>query len=310
MASGEDKKRSCLAIACGGTGGHFYPGLSIAKAFREAGGDVVMYIGGHHQDAQLKVCRENNFRALPSKAICLPRTPVQAILFPFRFLSCIWSNYRSLKKEHATVALCMGSFASVPMGLATVLLRIPLAVHEGNAVMGQANRFLGRFAKLQALSFPLQSDVSSKAQQELVGMPIRKEIINAISMTDNEAERESILADLELDSNRKTILVFGGSQGAQAINEAIEQLVGELVDEKDRIQLIHLTGKDDNENLLSHYENHGIKALVKKSDPNIQYLYIAADFVICRAGASTLYELAALGKAPLMIPYPGAKDQH
>ena len=299
-----------LAIACGGTGGHFYPGLSIAKAYRQKGGEVVLYIGGHHQEHQLKVARDAGFKAIPTPVIRLPRKPLQMLTFPFKFSAFTLKTMKSLKAEKIDVSLCMGSFASVPMGLASYFKSIPLVVHEGNAMMGQANRLLGRFAKLQALSFPLRHELNTKCKRELVGMPIRQEIIDAIDLANDPNEVGKIKSELGISPDKLVIMVFGGSQGARAINQAINDLIPQLSPYKDRLTFIQLTGQDDNSELQSTYAKAGIQAIVKKQDSEIQKLYIASDNIICRSGASTLYELAALGKAPLMIPFPGAKDDH
>ncbi len=299
-----------LGIACGGTGGHFYPGLSIAREFKARGGAAVLFIGGHHREEQLELARTHGVRAVPAPAVRLPGGPLGWLLFPWRMLFCIWKSMRLLRREKITVALGMGGYASVALGLAAVRLRIPLALHEGNASLGQANRLLSRWAKLLGLSFPLGSDTGLSVRREIVGMPIREEILQAAARGADEAGKAELCRELGLDPSRPIVFIFGGSQGARAVNAAVEKLLPILSDEQKILQFIHFTGRDDNAELEAAYRKAGLAAAVKARDPEIHRFYQASDFIICRAGASTIAELAVLGKAPLMIPFPGAKAKH
>ncbi|NQZ67543.1 MAG: glycosyltransferase, partial [Lentisphaeria bacterium] len=247
------------------------------------------------------------FEAVAAEAIRLPRGPLQALVFPFKFLSCILQNRRQLKKFHVNVALCMGSFASVPMGLATRLLKIPLCLHEGNAILGQANRLQSRWAKVLGLTYPLLDNYKTKAPQVHTGMPIRQPLLDEAK---KQSERSELCKELSLNEELPILFVFGGSQGARAINDAIKKLINEQAEIFKTMQLILFTGQDDNADWLKFIDVHGIKAVIKARDPEIHKFYTVCDFIICRSGASTLAELAVFSKAPLMIPYPAAKYDH
>ena len=296
-----------LAIACGGTGGHFYPGVTLAEHFREQGGKVVLFIGGHHAENQIAYARERNFDAVAAPAIRLPRRPLAALTFPLKFLACIRKNKALLKSHKVDAALVMGSFASVPMGLAAAKLKLPLACHEGNAVLGQANRFLSRYAKVLGLSFPLKIATVTRARQVLVGMPVRQQIIDAAK---SSIDKDALAKSLGFNLEKPVLFTFGGSQGARSLNDLMLKLAGESESILKKFQLIHLTGSEENDSYIHAYDSAGITAVVKARDPDIHLLYQISDFIICRAGASTLAELALIGKAPLMIPFPGAKYDH
>ncbi len=299
-----------LAIACGGTGGHFYPGVTIAREFERQGGRVVLFIGGHHAEEQLATAATLGFAAAAAPAVRLPRGLLNLVCFPFRLLGCI-RRCRSLLRAHRVdLALGMGSYASVPLGLGAVFSGIPLALHEGNSGMGQANRWLSRWARVLGLSFPLHPPVPTRARQVLVGMPIRDAIIAAAD-ADAAAVRAELCAELDLDPGKSIVFVFGGSQGAPPITAAVHGLLPLLTDrQKADLQFIHFTGQEDPAATEQAYRDAGVGGVVKPRDPEIHRYYLAADHIICRAGASTIAELAVLGKAPLMIPYPGAKEDH
>jgi UDP-N-acetylglucosamine--N-acetylmuramyl-(pentapeptide) pyrophosphoryl-undecaprenol N-acetylglucosamine transferase len=303
-----DKKT--LAVACGGTGGHFYPGLAIAKKFEELGGKAVLFIGGHNIEEHLRLAESNGLEAVAVPAVRIPRSPLKLPLFPFQMLSCVLKNARALKKAKADVALGMGSWASVPMGFASFRLKIPLALHEANAVPGQANRALSRKAKLLGLTLPLKEELRTAARQVSVGLPLRDEFIQASTTPLSDELRGGYCQQLGLDPEGKILFVFGGSQGAAAINSAVSQAAGAIAKAPGNWQLIQLTGTDDNQELESAYKRAGLKAVVKKRDDAIIRLYQLADAMICRAGASSILEAAALGKYPMFVPLPTAKGDH
>ncbi len=306
----EMTRKPTLAVACGGTGGHFYPGLTIAEAFKQAGGEVVLFIGGHHIEEQMEIARKHGLASVSSPAVRLPRGLGQMLSFPFLFLACLRRNQQMLRARKVDLALVMGSFASVPMGLAASRMGIALAIHEGNATLGQANRFLSSRATLLGLSFPLRDQQRTRARQALVGMPIRQQIIEAGANPLQAAEKKAILHELGFDVNKPVVFIFGGSQGALAINQTVEAMLPELPEAQKCWQFIHFTGREENPELLRAYEQAGVAHVVKARDPDIHRIYQIAEAIICRAGASTIFELAIVGKAPLMIPFPGAKENH
>lgn len=298
-----------LVIACGGTGGHFYPTLSIAKEFMSRGGEVTLMIAGNHAAEQLELARQEGIPAVEVPTVRLPRTPLQLLQFPFSFLRCIKAARRAMKPLNPDIVLGMGSFASVPQCLATPK-GIPMFLHEGNSFMGKANRWLTKLRKIAGVTLSLPLDDERQlhgAPSAFVGMPLRRAIIEA---AENSALPSEYLPSLKLRNGVFTILVFGGSQGARAINEIFGKTAPLMKDWTNKFQLIHLTGTDDNAALQEAYAQAGIQAAVFKGTPHIHLCYLAANAVFCRSGASSICELALFRKPLFLIPLPSAADNH
>ncbi len=296
-----------LVVACGGTGGHFYPTLSIAKAFVGLGNRVTLLVAGQHAAEQLETAKSWGIPAVSVPYVRSPRSAWEALAFPFRFLGCFLAARRALRACAPDIMLGMGSYASVPPCLACPS-RIPLVLHEGNAFMGKANRMLAKRACAIGLSMPLTHVEQGRGTpMTIVGMPLRESLVQAAR---KPAPNPEFLPSLGLENGRSTILVFGGSQGARAINELFTSLPPLLGNLKSRLQFIHLTGTDDNQALQDAYRQAGALASIRRADPDIQNCYLAADLVVCRGGASSLCELALFAKPAVIIPLPSAADDH
>ena len=306
-----------LCISTGGTGGHFFPALSIAREFRKSG-RVTLLIAGHHTAEQVAIAEKAGFNAVAGDALRLPNSLGTALLFPFRFTRAFLDARRNLTALKPDIVLGMGSFASVPVGLAACSLRTPLVLHEGNAITGRANRFLSRWARRLATSFAEQADRSPvRCPVTVTGFPVRPELVEAAAApTDERAATTATpcanyLAAHKLAAGSPTLLVFGGSQGARFINALIAETLAQLPeDARHQLQLIHLTGQEDNASLREQYERLGIQAAVKKSEGDMASAYRAASLVICRAGSSTISELALFAVPAVLIPLPSAADDH
>lgn len=297
-----------LVIACGGTGGHFYPTLAIAREYSRRGGKVTLLVSGKHAVEQKKIAESFAFSACETQTVRLPENFLQVLTFPFQFCNCILKARRILRALHPDILLGMGSFAAVPACLALPRKELSLVLHEGNSFMGKANRWLAWKASAIALSLPLRYPRQLKGKHSVtVGMPLREAIVEGAKQ---EGIPENYLLEHGLLPNRRTILVFGGSQGARFINELVANTLPLLQEFKTEIQFIHLTGTEDNGAFVSAYLKAGITALVQRSEPNIENCYRAADLVICRSGASSICEIALYGKPLLLIPLPTAADDH
>jgi len=304
----ERSEQPHLVIACGGTGGHFYPTLAIAKEFSRRKGKVTLLVSGKHAGEQQKIAASFGFAVCEVHAVRLPDSILHALAFPFQFCSCILKAPKILRALHPDILLGMGSFAAVPACLAVSRRELPLVLHEGNAFMGKANRWLAWKASAIALSLPLRYSAQLKGKSSVtVGMPLREAIVDGAKL---QKVPETCLAAYGLLPGRRTILVFGGSQGARFINELILKALPYLREVAGELQFILLTGSDDNQELLNACRQAGIPALVQRSEPNIENCYLAADLVICRSGASSICELALFGKPLLLIPLPSAADDH
>lgn len=298
-----------LAIACGGTGGHFYPSLAVAREFAALGGRVTLLLAGKHVAEQASIAASASIAVRELPAVRLPRSLSQAILFPVRMLRCIMRARAELKDLKPDILLGMGSFAAVPACLALSRKELPLVLHEGNSFMGKANRWLIRKAESIALSLPLRYEKQLQGRKSAtLGMPLRQAIVDGLSLP--QATVSAYLDELGLSSERATILVFGGSQGAGFINELMLQSLADIAKLSESLQFIHLSGTDDNQALQQAYDAVAIPALVKRSEGSIEKAFHSAALVICRAGASSICELALYQKPLILIPLPSAADDH
>ena len=296
-----------IAIASGGTGGHFYPTLAIARELQRRAATVDLLVAGRHAREQLDLAARNGLQASEISAFRLPTGLGSAVAFPWRSFGAVRTARRRLRELAPDLLLGMGSFAAVPACLAARLEGIPLVLHEGNAWMGRANRFLSRWAAGAALSLPLVEGCRVRCPTLHTGMPLREALVAAAR---SGTFPDAFAASAGFSRTRRTLLVFGGSQGARFINGVLCQTLPELGAGAAAVQVIHLTGTDENAPIEAAYRAAGIPACVRRSDPDIQNDYLAADLVICRAGASSICELALFGKPAILIPLPTAAENH
>lgn len=298
-----------LVIASGGTGGHFFPTLAIAREARAHGVRVTLLVAGHHCEEQIALARERELSAEAVPAFRLPRGAVSTMLFPFRLLRSLLAAWFRLRRLRPDVVLGMGSFVAVPVCLAAALRRTPLVLHEGNARVGKANRFLSRWARVLATSLPVVPGQDIRCPQARTGMPLRESLLRA---AERKVLPEGYFSELGLMPGRPVLLVFGGSQGAQSINGVMREALSLLGEHARRFQVIHLTGAEEevNASLVQAYREAGTRAWVRRAEPHIENCYLAADLVFCRAGASTISELAVFGKSAILVPYPAAAEDH
>jgi UDP-N-acetylglucosamine--N-acetylmuramyl-(pentapeptide) pyrophosphoryl-undecaprenol N-acetylglucosamine transferase len=296
-----------LVIAAGGTGGHFFPALAIAREFRNRGGNVTFAVAGQHCEEHIRLATAEGFGAVPFPG---PRLPRHRCALPLFAVNMGWARLvasRLLRRIYPDILLGMGSFAAAPACLAAAQRQTPLFLHEGNTVIGRANAFLTRHAKALMLSFPLQAGQHPACPTAITGMPVRESLLKAAAVPINQAAAR---VRFGLQPDRPTLLLFGGSQGAEALNQLMQQLAAQLADSTQQVQLLHLTGQPDNAELAAHYARHGLLAEVRQYESEMHYCYAAADLVICRAGAGTLAELALFGKPAVLIPLPSSANQH
>jgi UDP-N-acetylglucosamine--N-acetylmuramyl-(pentapeptide) pyrophosphoryl-undecaprenol N-acetylglucosamine transferase len=206
-----------------------------------------------------------------------------------------------LRRHRPRAVVGVGGYASGPVSMAAVFRRIPLLIHEQNSSPGFTNKVLARFAHVVAVSF---DETRSYFTREVVvtGNPIRREILNA--------DRRKGLEAFHLEPGRVTVLVFGGSQGAHRINGAVKEALPHLKRLRDRVQFIHATGERDHAAMEAGYRAWKGEARLFPFIDDMALAYAAADLVVCRAGATTIAELTALGKPALLIPFPFATNDH
>jgi UDP-N-acetylglucosamine--N-acetylmuramyl-(pentapeptide) pyrophosphoryl-undecaprenol N-acetylglucosamine transferase len=294
-------KPTRVVIACGGTGGHLFPGLAVAETLKERGHEVLLIVSEKEIDA-IGLKTHPDFRAERLPSLGMPSVLSPAFV---RFLRRSWEGYgyckSAYRKFRPSVVLGMGGFTSTAPILAGRQQKLPTFIHESNAIPGRANKLTARFATRVLLGFRACARYFSSRECVVTGTPVRR---NLGSLHD----RRGALAAFRLDESRRTLLVMGGSQGASGINRVLFKCAPLL---KDRpLQIIHLTGERDDQLAAANYQREGIPHFVAPFYHQMEDAYSAADLVISRAGAASLSELSQFGLPSILIPYPYATDDH
>jgi UDP-N-acetylglucosamine--N-acetylmuramyl-(pentapeptide) pyrophosphoryl-undecaprenol N-acetylglucosamine transferase len=285
-------ERTALIMA-GGTGGHIMPGLAVADVLRERGWRVLWLGNPDKMEGRLVPPRGIEMAALRFQGV-RGRGAVALLQLPARLLSALRQAWGHLSAFRPDVVLGMGGYVAFPGGMAAVLRGVPLVLHEQNAVAGTANRALARFARRVLTGFP---EVLPRGQ--MIGNPVRREFSAVAAPAQRFAGRTGPLH----------ILVVGGSLGAQSLNTLMPQALARLP-ESSRPQVMHQAGEQHIEALREGYAAAGVRADCRAFIGDMAGALAAADLVICRAGAMTVAEVAAVGAAALFVPFPHAIDDH
>ncbi|RVU83436.1 undecaprenyldiphospho-muramoylpentapeptide beta-N-acetylglucosaminyltransferase [Leucothrix sargassi] len=291
-----ENKRPVL-ITAGGTGGHVYPGLAVARALQEQGIPVVWM--GTRKGLEARVIPEAGIEMAWLDVSGLRGKGVMALaLAPVRLMKALYQSVGIMRKHKPVAVLGMGGFVAGPGGLVASLMGIPVVIHEQNAVPGLTNRLLSKVSTKVLEGFP-GSFVSAKSKSVPVGNPVRKDISSLPAPAERMQAREG----------RLNLLIIGGSLGAQALNEAVPQAVA-LLDESIRPVIRHQAGRNKDEMTQAVYDKSAVDGTITPFIDDMAEAYAWADLVICRSGALTVAELAAAGLASVLVPYPYAVDDH
>jgi UDP-N-acetylglucosamine--N-acetylmuramyl-(pentapeptide) pyrophosphoryl-undecaprenol N-acetylglucosamine transferase len=286
-----------VLIAAGGTGGHVFPALAVADELRRRGWHAE-WVGSD---------RGLESRVIPAAGIGLHvlrfagvrgRGVSAWMSLPVRLLAALRDAAEILRAARPQVVVAFGGYVTFPVGLLARWRRIPLCVHEQNAVMGTANRWLARIARLVMTSFPTTTHAPASAV--VTGNPVRAEIAAIPRPEERFAGRD----------DRLRILVIGGSLGASALNRAVPQALRTCDPESRAFAIRHQTGPRDLAEVDAAYREAGLEAACVAFIDDMAQAYSWADLLICRAGASTVSEVATAGVAALFVPLPGAIDDH
>lgn len=289
--------KNTILIAAGGTGGHIMPALSVAHLL-QARGWQIRWLG---TQTRLEA------RLVPAQGFTIDyihitgvrgKTKLAKLFAPWRILKATMQAYRIIKRLRPQVVLGMGGFVTGPACLAAKLRGVPIVIHEQNAIAGMTNRYLAKIANTVCSGFP--GVFAPKYHPIVVGNPVREDIA-AIVSPDVRYQGKS--------DGQLHLLVLGGSLGAAAINAVLPAALSQLPASK-RPMVWHQTGENTLNETLAQYRDAGVAARVEPFIDDMAAAYTWADVVICRAGASTVAELAAVGLASLLVPYPHAVDDH
>jgi len=299
-----------LVISCGGTGGHFYPGLSVARTLRGDGGQVLLLLSGVNAAKQKAIAESYGVSAVALPRMPSPRGIGSAAGFFRGALGGYLASRRELRGFRPQALLGMGSFTSLPPVLAAHRSGIPVFLHDGNARIGRANRFFSGRARLLATAFPPCNAENCRCEYLTTGMPLRPELEGAAGISRDEAiaglNREF---GVKLDSALPTVLVFGGSQGASIFNGVLPGALRRLQARFD-FQVLHLAGPKKLEEAKATYGATDFPLLLLESSEKMELFLGGADLIVSRSGGSTVAELARFGRAAVLIPYPYAAEDH
>jgi UDP-N-acetylglucosamine--N-acetylmuramyl-(pentapeptide) pyrophosphoryl-undecaprenol N-acetylglucosamine transferase len=289
-----------FVLAAGGTGGHLFPAQAVAGELMRRGGRVVVmtdgrgaYYGDSFPGAEI---------ATVPAATFVGRSPLKWAAAAARILAGIAASFRKLRQIRPQAVIGFGGYPSLPVMVAAWLARIPNALHEQNAVLGRVNRLLAPLTGTIVASFPFARNAPKHLERvTFTGNPVRAEV---------RALAGAPYAPPAADGPIR-LLVFGGSQGAQALSEIVPAALSQLSqDLRSRLDVTQQCRPDDTERVKAHYIAEGIKAEVANFFSDLPHRMATAHLVISRSGASTLGELTVIGRPAFLVPYPFAMDDH
>lgn len=286
-------KQPLALIVAGGTGGHIFPGLSVAAELIARGWHVQWV--GNPQAMEGKLVPAHNielntlvFAGFRGKGI------LQQLLIPLKLLCAFWTSIQILRRTRPNVVLGMGGYVAFPLGMMASLFNVPLVVHEQNSIAGLTNKVLAKLADRTLVAFPYALPSS-----HWVGNPVRIAV----------GQQPAPVTRFQGRTGRLKVLVLGGSLGAQALNEVIPKALA-LMPESQRPELTHQSGEKNLQALRDNYAKAGVSAETVAFIDDVATEMANADLVICRAGAMTVAEVACIGVAALFVPFPHAVDDH
>lgn len=285
-----------MIIAAGGTGGHIYPGVALAREFLRRDDSTEILFCGTPRGLESKIVPREGFRLEMIKVGALKSVSIfermrSLVQIPMSFVSAL----KIIGRFKPDLVIGVGGYSSGPILLMASMRRIPTLVVEPNALPGFTNRVLARFVNAAAVTFQ-ESLKYFRGRGVVTGNPIRSDFAS-IAKTER--------------SSKINVLIFGGSQGAHAINEAMVNALPLLTERKDQLSITHQTGERDYEMVKKQYQKHGFEdADVRPFIHDMAQQFAKADVLICRSGATTSAEVAAAGKAAIFIPFPLAADDH
>ncbi len=291
-------------IAAGGTGGHVFPALSLAQAIKDEYPQAEVVFVGTRKGLEARLVPQMGFAlwTIPSRGLMglgLRERILTILGLPWTAMKCV----RILASLRPNVVVGMGGYVAGPVVLIAAIGGIPTAIAEQNSVPGRTNRLLGRFAKRVFLAFPQAEGAFPKEKVLVTGNPVRRELLEASARRRPFPWKGGQEDDFHL-------LVFGGSQGAKAIDEAMVEAIPMFAQLPFRLKVLHQTAPDRVHWLEEKYSEVGLEHEVVAFIERMEEAYLWAHLAICRAGAMSLAELALFGVPSILVPYPYAADDH
>jgi UDP-N-acetylglucosamine--N-acetylmuramyl-(pentapeptide) pyrophosphoryl-undecaprenol N-acetylglucosamine transferase len=293
-----------IVIASGGTGGHLYPTIAVAEEIREKHPHIRIVFIGTPDRIEAREVPKAGFEFMPIEISAPGKSLRHLLKFPLQYQKAYRRSQLILKDINAGAFLGGGAYLSVPVAFAARRKKIPIALLEINAVAGRANKVLSKSADKIFLSYPEASSEFKNVSKDairIVGTPVRT------SLERGTISQEDARKHFNIDPAKKTLLVFGGSLGARSLNEAMRKMTNVFLEH--RMNIIWQTGASANiAELQKDFSSHSL--CIREFISEMPIAYAAADLIVSRAGASTLAELATLGKPAILVPYPLAVKNH
>jgi len=293
-----------IVIAGGGTGGHLFPGITIAREFMTRNmKNRVLFVSTANAFERSTLARAGfplrKIKVAGIKGVSRWQKLKSLLLIPMAVIQAVWI----LMTFKPALVVGVGSYAAGPVVLAAWLMRKRIVLHEQNILPGITNRVLARFANRIYVSFENTAGNFDSRKVRITGNPVRHEIINQSAAPGTGGYDQSS------DHRPLNVLITGGSQGAHSINMT---MIGALphLKAKERLDIVHQTGADDEAAVKKAYQAHSIRGTVRAFFDDMDQRYQRADLIICRAGATTVAEVTAIGKGVIFIPFPFAADNH
>ncbi len=282
-----------LMVMAGGTGGHVYPAMAVADYMQQHGWNIVWLCTEGGMENKLIEGKDYKKAMITMRGV-RGKGVLGWLLLPIKLATAFKQSISAIRQHQPNIVLGMGGFAAFPGGLMAMILGKPLVIHEQNSIAGLTNKTLSLFANQVLAAFP--SAFGERAQ--LVGNPVRQELTQLPAPLQRFSER----------TGKLRLLVVGGSLGAQALNDVLPKALAALP--KDTFEVVHQAGEKHIAALQANYHAASRAAETKAYINNMADMYAWADVVICRAGALTVAELACVGVASILVPFPHAVDDH
>lgn len=288
-------------IACGGTGGHLYPGLAIAEQLHQNGHQVRLFVSPKKIDQDI-LSKHPEFEYSVVRLSGFPGLRLGLMKFMLQLAAAYLESRRLIRKEKPKAVLGMGGFSCVPVLIAAAQLDIHTYIHESNVLPGKATRLLSKRVDKVLIGLRSCKKYLQAANTVWTGTPVRSSLV--------KADTDGLKKEWGIPEEKLVVAVTGGSQGARGINRLVCGSLKRIAEYRDSIYFIHLTGLGGIREWQQAYQANGFEATVLEFSHEIEKIFAAADFVVTRAGAGTLTECAWFGLPAILVPYPYAAEKH
>ncbi|MFH1837419.1 MAG: undecaprenyldiphospho-muramoylpentapeptide beta-N-acetylglucosaminyltransferase [Candidatus Omnitrophota bacterium] len=293
-----------VILAAGGSGGHIFPSVAVASELRKSNVEEIYFVSSKRQlDRNILKASQFSSFFLSINPMPLKFDPAKMITFAFKLLADVIKSLFIVLKVRPDVIAGFGGYSSGAIVLAGKICGVPLVIHEQNVLPGRANKILAKIVDKVAISFKGSEEYFKSSSDKIffTGNPLRLDMLSF--------EKERSYKELNLDPDKFTVLVMGGSQGSSFLNRAASRAaLGAAKTFKDGVQFVHITGPKDVEEIKEFYRENNVKAAVFSFMERIDSAYAVSDLAVSRAGAAAVFELAHYARPMILVPYPNPKN--